>query len=45
MNRLYIPYAVVLDQMMVGKEENNSLWAWTSEEDGNLTLRWIGGNN
>ena len=45
MNRLYIPYAVVLDQMMIGKEENNSLWAWTSEEDGSLTLKWIGGNN
>jgi len=27
------------------KEENNSLWAWTSEEDGSLTLKWIGGNN
>lgn len=40
-NQLYIPYTVVLNAMQVG-EEGNNCWEWRLQDNGNLTLRWIG---
>ncbi len=40
-NQLYIPYTVVLNAMQVG-EEGNNCWEWRLQDNGNLTLTWIG---
>lgn len=40
-NQLYIPYTVVLNAMQVG-EEGNNCWEWRLQDNGNLTLKWIG---
>jgi hypothetical protein len=40
-NQLYIPYTVVLNAMQVG-EEGGDCWEWVLQDNGNLTLKWIG---
>lgn len=40
-SKLHIPYTVVLNAMQVG-EEGNDCWEWRLQDNGNLTLKWIG---
>ena len=40
-NQLYIPYTVVLNAMQVG-EDGGNCWEWRLQDNGNLTLKWIG---
>lgn len=40
-SKLHIPYTVVLNAMQVG-EEGNNCWEWRLQDNGNLTLKWIG---
>lgn len=43
-NKLYIPYSVVLNEMVVGTDENqHDLWAWKVTDDHHLRLVWKGG--
>ena len=39
--RLYIPYTVVLNAMQVG-EEGGNCWEWVLQDNGNLSLKWVG---
>ncbi len=40
-SKLHIPYTVVLNAMQVG-EEGGDCWEWRLQDNGNLTLKWIG---
>lgn len=40
-SKLHIPYTVVLNAMQVG-EDGGNCWEWRLQDNGNLTLKWIG---
>lgn len=45
-DQLYIPRAVVVDEMQVGNEEDGGAWKWVVDPtDRDLMLVWIGGSN
>ena len=42
-NKLYIPYSVVLNEMIVGRDNNeNPLWSWKVTDNHHLRLVWKG---